>query len=314
MLRWGWGLVAVLAAACAGGDKDSTGGDDTDTTTEPTENVLSLTEEATGDWSCFTPAASFGEAEWLEQTLDPTKVVDLSVAGTVLDFEEDIPRGNTEVRLWFDDDVAGTPDASAQAASDGKVSLTAPSCTALSYLAYPNPELAEAKPTYKAHQVYGYQEAGSFEAEYISVSTNTYLVVPAIVGISPDPTKSVIAGTAFDCSRSPDTLSDVDAGKVRNVEVVVRDLDGNRVEGVYVRYFVEKFPDRDQQHTSADGLWTAINVPPGTFRLEMWGLIGGEERLLGSTVLQTQADSINIANIFGGYAGVKYPAGCVAAE
>jgi hypothetical protein len=46
----------------------------------------------------------------------------------------------------------------------------------------------------------------------------------------------------------------------------------------------------------------------------MWGLIGGEERILGSTILQTQADSINIANIFGGYSGVKYPDGCVATE
>ena len=314
-----WMLALTALMACDGGGTDSTGGDDTDATDDTdgggsVENDLSLTEEATGDWSCFTPGTDFASTTWLTQTLDPAKVTTLSLAGQVLDFEEDTPRTDVEVRLWYDDDATGAPDAATQADEDGQVSLDGPSCTPMSYLAYPDPLLGEAKPTYKAHQVYGYQESGDFDAEYISVSTNTYLVVPAIVGITPDPTKSVIAGTAFDCTRSPDTLSDVEAGKVQNVEVVVRDLDGNKVEGVYVRYFVEKFPDRDQQHTSADGLWTAINVPPGTFRLEMWGLIGGEERILGSTILQTQADSINIANIFGGYSGVKYPDGCVATE
>lgn len=317
MARELWTLGVLLAvAACNGDGSDSTGGgDDTDDTPEPSaENETSLTEEATGDWSCFTPGTDHDGTGWLSQTPDPTKVATLSIAGEVLDFEEDTPRSEVEVRLWYDDDATGAPDIAAQADEAGKVSLDAPSCTPLSYLAYPDPLLGEAKPTYKAHQIYGYAESGDFDAEYISVSTNTYLVVPAIVGITPDPTKSVIAGTAFDCTRSPDTLSDVDAGKVQNVEIVVRNLDGSKVEGVYVRYFVEKFPDRDQQHTSADGLWTAINVPPGTFRVEMWGLIGGEEKILGATVLQTVADSINIANVFGGYSGVKYPEGCVTAE
>lgn len=309
-------LAALVLAACSGDDKDTDATDDTDDTTpvEDAENELSLTEEATGDWSCFTPAASYDEAVFLSQTIDPAKVTTMSIDGQVLDFEEDEPRTNVDVRLWFDDVSTGQPDAAQQADGDGKVDLEAPSCQALSYLAYPDPLLDEARPTYKAHQVYGFQEGGAFEAEYISVSTNTFLVVPAIVGITPDPTKSTIAGTAFDCTRQPDTLSEVEAGKVRNVEIVIRDLQGNKVPGVFVRYFVEKFPDRDQPHTSADGLWTAINVPEGEYRVEMWGLINGEERILGATTLKTYADSINIANVFGGYNGVKYPDGCLAIQ
>jgi hypothetical protein len=178
----------------------------------------------------------------------------------------------------------------------------------------------------------------------------TYFTVPALVNLSPDPTKSVIAGTAFDCTREPDTLSDIDDGKIEGAEVIVTlvctegieeyppgktkgndlpnpdydhrcdgdgdgvtDLDneGQPIDGVFVKYFIENFPDPGQPHTSPDGLWVAINVPPGDVRVEMWGLIDGQEGLLGSTQLRTYADSINIANIFTGHDGVKYPQDCL---
>ena len=85
---WMWALTALMA--CDGGGTDSTGGDDTDTTDDTdgggsVENDLSLTEEATGDWSCFTPGTDFVSTTWLTQTLDPAKVTTLSLAGQVLD-------------------------------------------------------------------------------------------------------------------------------------------------------------------------------------------------------------------------------------
>jgi len=65
-------------------------------------------------------------------------------------------------------------------------------------------------------------------------------------------------------------------------------------------------------HTSADGLWGVFNVPEGTWRIELWGLVGGDEVLLGATTAKVYPDSINIANIFSGYGdGVKYPATCL---
>lgn len=315
-----WATLATLFALAA-----CSGGSDTDTDTEETDtddgdpgggpgNRLTLTVAPTGDYTGFTPTESYDGTTWLTQQLDPAKVATLNIAGEVLDFEDDVPRTNTQVQIWEGDVATGQPDSTADADANGRVSMTAPSCQPITYLAYPDPAAAEAMPTYKAHQVYGADGADPFAAEFISVSISTYLVIPAIVGITPEPGKSVIAGTGFDVTREPDTLSEIDAGKVEGAEVVVKDLDGNYIPDVHVKYFVEKFPDRDQPHTSADGLWTAINVPPGDVRVEMWGLVDDVPKLLGSTQLKTYADSINIANIFAGYNGVKYPTSCLAAE
>ncbi|HMV70105.1 MAG TPA: hypothetical protein PKA64_24910 [Myxococcota bacterium] len=306
--------LSLALAACTGGDTDKGGTDDTDDTTPdaPTENELDLKTPPTGTFSCFTPVTAYDDAVWLEQSIDPAKAgVSRTIDGVVNDFEREEPRSHVEVRLWVDDVIDGPPDTFQQADPAGKVAFSAPVCQPLSYLSYPDAALDEARSTYKAHQVYGFTD-GSVIAEYISVSNDTYNVVPAILGITPDPAKSIIAGTAFDCTRSPDTLSEIDAGKVEHAQVIVRNLDGTKPEGVQVRYFVENFPDRDQPDTSPDGLWTAVNVPAGDIRVEMWGLIDGEAKLLGSTQLHSVAGSINIANIFAGYDGVKYPDSCLA--
>lgn len=306
-------MVVSIAGVLLGCGGDTTGGQGGgqggNASGEDCGNCLSLTMAPTGDFSCFEPATDHDAASWLEQTIDPERATTVAIEGQVRDFESDDPRNQTTVSLWFDDLAEGAEDASATTDGDGWVSLEGPTCTPISYLALRNPGLDDAKPTYKSHQIYSGEE--SVEAEYISVSTMTYYTVPALVNLSPDPTKSVIAGTAFDCTREPDTLSDIDDGKIEGAEVIVTDLDGQTIDGVFVKYFIENFPDPEQPHTSPDGLWVAINVPPGDVRVEMWGLIDGEEGLLGSTQLRTYADSINIANIFTGYDGVKYPQDCL---
>jgi hypothetical protein len=302
--------MALMMKGCAG---DTDGGNEegpgSGTSTEDCGNCLSLTMAPTGDFSCFEPALDHVSAVWLDQPIDPDKASMVTLEGQVRDFESDDPRNQTTVSLWFDDLAEGSADTSATTDGDGWITLEGPTCTPVSYLALRNPGLDDAKPTYKSHQVYSGD--ASVEAEYITVSTMTYFTVPALVNLSPDPTKSVIAGTAFDCTREPDTLSDIDDGKIEGAEVVVTDLDGQPLEGVFVKYFIENFPDPEQPHTSQDGLWVAINVPPGDVRVEMWGLVDGQEGLLGSTQLRTYADSINIANIFTGHDGVKYPEDCL---
>jgi hypothetical protein len=310
-------LLPLALAACSGGD-DTDGTDDTDSsdTTDTTDgsgqNENPLTIEAAGDFACFTPAADYASSTWLTQQVNAALVGSaLSVSGVTKDFEDEVPVDNTEVRLWFGDDTSVAEDIFQTVDDDGSLTFEAPACQPLAYLTNPVPGLEDAKATYKAHQVYGYSEAGAAEAEFISVSRDSFNVIQAIVGLTPDPTKSVIAGTAFDCTRQPDTLSDVDDGKVEGVQITVTDTDGNPIEGVVVRYFIENFPDRDQPHTSADGLFLATNVPPGEIRVEMRGLVGGEEKLLGAALLRSNADSINIANVFAGFDSVKYPESCL---
>lgn len=306
-------LLASLTslAACGGTDGTST---DTDTSGGGGGSGLGLTAEATGDFSCFAPGADFASTTWLTQTgVQPAGTVD--VDGVVQDFQTDEPRARRNVALWFDDVVDTTPDTTASVGTDqsGAVSVPGvPSCQPVAYRVQEETGLGEAKITYKAHQIYDPGTGGSTAGEFISVSNDTYALIPTIFGVDLDPAKGVIAGTAYDCTRDPSQSGDDDAGKVENVVVRVTDLQGQPLAGGQGRYFVQSFPDKNQPDTSADGLWGVFNLPEGDWRVEMWGLVGGEEQLLGATVARVYPDSINIANIFAGYGdGVKYPAGCL---
>lgn len=300
-------LLPLFLIACDGGV-------DTGTDTDPDTDAEEEAPLVTGDFSCFTPAGSFAASTWLTQTVAAGASVPVDLDGLAYDFQEGVEESvhDATVSIWDGDLATSAPDREAVSDADGLLSIDATTCSALSYRVTTNPERDATKPTYKGHQTYG---PDATDAEFVSVSTDSFLLIPAIYGITPDPTKSIIAGTAFDCSREPDASGDDDAGKLAGIRAVLTDASGVAVEDVQVRYFTEKFPDRDLSRSSEDGLWTIINVPAGSFRVEMWGRIeeGGEEVLLGATQLTSVADSINISNHYAGYGdGVKYPIGCVA--
>jgi hypothetical protein len=312
----------LLALACTGttDPKNSdTDIDDTDTDTTIVDDVER--DPVVGDFTCFTPSNDYESITWLTQSVDPSLVLTVMIDGQVNDFQDDETpaRGETTVSLWYDDTTNGTPDASAQTDNSddnlGEVDIEAQSCQPATYLALRNPSLDDAKPTYKAHQVY--QPFDGTEAEFTTVSISTYLLIPSVLGVSPEPAKSIVSGTAFDCTRAPETLSDIDAGKVPNAWVKITDSDGNEPPGTSTHYFIDgtdgPFPDRDLHATSENGIWTIINVPVGEHRVELWGEIDGDDVILGSTLVSSVADSINIANIYAGFEAIKYPGACLLA-
>jgi hypothetical protein len=179
MIRaWRYSTALLLLACNNGTDDKST----EETDAEDTEVEVIEREPIVGDFTCLTPSADYDAITWLTQSIDPLLVLPVTVDGQVNDFQddEDPARGETTVSLWYDDNPSGTPDASAQTDNTeenlGELEIDALSCQPTAYLALRNPALEDAKPTYKAHQVYGYQESGDFDAEFISVSTNTYLL------------------------------------------------------------------------------------------------------------------------------------------
>ena len=300
--------AAGLCAACSGeGGKD--GGDGT-TPADRFSEFVNVTAEVEGDFTGFTPAE---DPTWLTQTPDPTKVATFDLNGLVQDFEDEIPVASATVALYLDDTV-DTPDTSATSDVNGDVTITAPSCTPVTYRVTAEGGPTPTKTTFKAHQIYPFADGTTIEgATFTSVSEVTYQLIPGILGIEVQPDLAIIAGTAFDVSRDPSAPPDDDAGKLEGVQVIVYDADGNIPDTLTVNYFVENFPARDQEWTSADGLWVAANVPPGDLTVEMWGVVGGELVKLGASQLSSEADSINIANIFAGYGeGVKYPTSCEA--
>ncbi|MBW2254275.1 MAG: hypothetical protein JRI25_06715 [Deltaproteobacteria bacterium] len=281
--------LLALALGCDGnGDTD-----DTDDTGE--EDLPPI-----GDLSCYTP----GDA-WLTQTVDVTLQLDEQRTELVHDFENETPVYEATVEVWLDDVVDDSPDHTQHVDDNGYVTLSLPSCAPMAYRTSTPVELLETKDTYEAHQIYEPVATGE-EAPFQSVSRTTYLVIPNLMGISVDPEASIIAGTLYDCNGDP-----VERGEVRVV-----DGSGEEPDGAIVKYFVQNFPNRDQPYTSADGLWVAINVPVGTWTVEGHVSDGaGGRDVIGATVLQTYADSINISNIHTGFGeGIRYPDACLLSE
>jgi hypothetical protein len=212
--------------------------------------------------------------------------------------------------------VDGAPDQSVVSDDNGAVSASAPSCEPISYRVTKTTGPILTKTTFKSHQTFGYPDGATIEgASFTSVSDTTYELIPGILGVDPQDTLAIVAGTAFDCTRDPSLDPDDDLGKIEGAQIVVYDADGNIPDTMQVNYFVEEFPAADQKFTSADGLWVASTVPPGRLTIERWGNVGGEIVKLGATVVDTQADTIAIANIFAGYGdGVKAPDSCAVAR
>lgn len=303
-------LPLAIVFACSG--PSNTDGDDTDT--DIVDPNAGLDIDATGDFSCFTPGATAAATVWAPaQTADNNDPV--TVNGTVEDFEDAVPVSSRTVGLWYADAVSGDPDVSANVASAaGDVSIVAPSCQPVTYRTQELPGLGEAKPTFKAHQVFGHGTGGQIAAVFQSVSNNTYTLIPTIVSIDIDKAKGSIAGSAYDCSRDPDMLPDNNTGKIKGARIRIMDDAGKEPAGVSIKYFVDEFPDRDQPYTSEDSLWGAFNVPPGDWTIELYAKVGGEVVVLGRTKAKVYADTINIANIWSGHQdGVKLPASCVEA-
>jgi hypothetical protein len=290
-------ILFTSLVACSGGGDETTDEttEDTGSTGNALETFIYTTETATGSRECYTPGD-----EWNTQTVDASLVSDYTFGGVVEDFES----GDAVVRdveFWLEDSVAGAPDITATSASDGTLNVSLPSCQPFTYRTSSDDD--SAKITYEAHQIYDVPEGGNISDSLNSVSDITYRLIPSILGVSVDADKGVIAGTAFDCN----------GDAIENAQVVVKDANGEIPEALVVNYFVDSFPNRDQEWTSADGLWVAANVPEGDLTVELYIYNGSGHDLIGITTVPSVADTINISNVYEGFGdGVKYPDGCLA--
>lgn len=257
--------------------------------------------EATGDFACHEPGTAF-----LTQDVDEALQVTHQVELTVVDFESEVPVADVSVSFWYGDNVDATSDVGGTSGEDGTLTIEVPTCTPVSYKTGTDPALEETKDTYEAHQMYAPPAEGQgVTGELNSVSDETYSIIPALLGVTVETGTGVIAGTAYDCSEAA----------IEGATVSVHDAEGTTPDGVVVKYFVGGFPDRTQPYTSPDGLWVAMNVPPGDWVVEMTTVSSGETVVRGATQVQVKADSINISNIYTGYGdGVKYPAECLASQ
>lgn len=292
-------LALGVLVACNGPGTDTDTDNGTDDGPKVFEDFINTTVAPQGDFSCYTPGDP-----WIEQQVDPARVVVGPVSGHVLDFQSDDPVEEATVQVWLGNQVTGTPDSSTTSDQDGAVTVEAQACAPFAYKAFTNPDLEATVDTYQSHTILDADQGTG--VEFLSVSVTTYRLIPSILGLSVQAGHAVIAGRAYDCNREP----------VEGAQVIVRDREtGDVQQDQVVRYFVDDFPNRDQPHTSADGLWNAIDVATGSYVVEMWIYDGDEHVLIGATEIDIVPDSINISNTYVGFGdGIRYPQSCLVTE
>jgi hypothetical protein len=290
-------LPFFVLAACTGKTEDT----DTAPVVDDSrtfEYFVFTSEQYTGDSTCI--GTDMG-------TVDPAKQVDVTFNGEVHDFQTENEVAEATVRFWLGDDISGTADAEEVADADGNFSTTVPTCTPIAYGTFTPPEWEETVDTFEVHQVWGYTETGSNDGEWVnSVSQSTSKIIPSVIGIEWDNTTGIIAGTAFDCTEA----------EIGNAQIYLHDGSGTAPATGEIFYFDDNnLPTSHDKLTASNpenGLWVAVNVPVGTWHAEMWGWNGTEHVLLGSTVLNILAGSVNISNIYAGHDdGIAYPDSCL---
>jgi len=297
-------ILAILLAACGTKNTDDTGGSgdggsgDGGGTGVVFEDYINVTVQPTGDIdSCF------DGVNWFQQEVDPNLQDDIAMEGLVADFETGDAVADATLDLWFGNDpTVGAPDYSVVSGADGYAASTFKVCTPIAYRTTTDPALEATVDTYELNQVEPYAK-GTIYPEFNSVSSTTYAIIPSLLGVSPDGDKGVIAGTAYDCGGDP----------IEGAQVVVRDHDTGAIpDSLVVKYFVDSFPNRNQPYTSPDGLWVAVNVPQGSWDVEMYVYDGaGGYTLLGKSTAMIFPGSIMIANAYTGFEdGIRYPDNC----
>jgi len=273
---------------------DDTGDDDTGDDDDDYRHELTVTDPLIGDFSCLG-----------ENLGAPVVGESAQMTGVVLDFSDDIEITGAKMLLWASNDPsdAGAADFEYDDGTDQTGVIEVPegtvnACEQFAYKVWTEWQPPETMPTYEMGNVLppvGDSEWNDFEL--ISVSYATYQIIPLSLAIQPDPAKGLAAGTLRDCSDDP----------VENGQVLIKDENGDKADNVYIRYFKDELPDRDQPWTSDDGIFGAIDVPPGSWTMELWGVLDDDmpecpteevdgRCLVASSNVFVIPDSINIAN------------------
>jgi hypothetical protein len=308
-------LACAATLACSGGDKGG-GSDDSGAGGEGSgdggdggggggggfDDFINTTSTPVGDFAGFENGYE-GAGGWLDPgTPDSSCVVERPIRAKVEDFQDEYGVQEATIEIWNVDAISGAPDVTMVSDSSGMVSgADVLVCQALTYKATTDPVLDDTKPTFEAHNVYAFT-SGEVDDYFNSVSKATYQLIPSLLGVSVDPSKGTAAGTVYDMNGDP----------VQGAQVIVTSTSGDIAGDTVVKYFIERFPNREQPDTSEDGLWVAVNIPPGDWTIDAYVSDGaGSHLLMGRTTVTVFADSINIGNISVGYDGIKYPDSCL---
>ncbi len=254
--------------------------------------------EWTGDTTCL-------GAPW--EAPEAVCQVDFSLSGSIADFQTGDPAAGVDWSLWRTDDPVGTPDATGSASRSGTYSMTAPSCTAVT-VATAGPAASGWLPTFAPHTVWPYANLGAAQDDLSVVSSQTAVLVAALLGTSwDDATTGIVSGQVTGCDGEP----------LGGAQVVVVDAEGHAPTGAGAWYFDDtNFPvSRGRQSATHpdNGMFVIVGVPDGEWRVFAFGWDGTAYVDLGAAALTVSAGSFTMLDIYAGHEdGVSYPAICFA--
>lgn len=254
---------------------------------------VNVTETYVGDLSCYDGSS------WVSETVDPACESNRDDGQAIVEeFASGDPTPNATVSFFHADTVAGSPDLTATTDADGLFTPNVPLCQAMTYQVSDGG--AEYHDTYEYHVFY---DAGDGELSLISVSNDTWLTLPSVFGVVIDETQGVLAGTVRDCN----------GDEVENAQVLLRDADGNIPASMDIGFTFNGIPSRSATATTADGVWIAMNVPPGDYTAEIYVADGaGGQMLVGKAPAQAFASSVSIVVLYTGREdGLDVPSACL---
>lgn len=300
--------VAALAAAQACGDDDGGRADVVDTGTDGDASGACRAHSDCPGGYCMegTPRACeplpvvVGDMSCLRNNPPPVPGVgEVTVTAHIEDFEDDTPVAGAVAELFFDGVVGETPDmvldpTNAAGEVPGVAGIPRDRFIAYRVRGGRLPSGVTIKTTIEYDQETPVADGGRLTL--LSVSDPTYRLIQTVLGIRPTPTRGVLAGEFQDCNGDP-----VEGVIVRLVDAADRDCHDINDRECYYRYFDEEYPARleNQPHSSADGLYGAVEVPPGEWTIEILGRLSAttEVELLGAKRILATADAIAIANV-----------------
>jgi hypothetical protein len=298
-------MSLALTVACGGDKGEDTsgpGGGDGDGDADGGggggvfEDFINVTDAPVGNLDCFTGTLG-------TETAGSGCLATRTMSATVMDFQDDIPVDEATVELYLADGIFGAADETNIADSNGMFSVEMPTCQPFTTKVYTDPVLDATRVTIEAHDVLPFSSIPTVSHELNSVSSATYGLIPTFLGTSPDESKGIIAGVAYDC----------EGGNLEGLQVLVEDVDGDIPEGAIAKYFVDEFPSRGQAYTSADGIFIIMDVPEGKWVVTGYVADGmGGHSMVARTELSVFAKSINISSLYVGISdGVKMPETCL---
>jgi len=140
---------------------------------------------------------------------------------------------------------------------------------------------------------------GSVEGN--SVSGTTINLIPALLGITREEGRAIVAGRITDC---------VDDHNIANAEVRIYDPDGNYIEPgtrqndpnyhYFMGVVMGNVPDQTREASSADGLYVVPQVPyfeDRPYRVEAWANHDGTYQRISCESARIFQDSVTILNL-----------------